>query len=284
MPRAPDPAHGELVPRAPDPAPDCVLLVATKLLGSYVQPVNFRERADREQYCCSIKQLSRRAMKTRNQSKKLTNKKRLTIKRRLIQPRVAAGQIALANLQEVFKASSPPRKGASPPLNNADHSLPINGLFSASPTKKNHGATDTIHPLQQYWAQGITLTSKIPNNPPKASLPCTAPPSPPLMTSHPIIQSPTRPAIAPNSPPPCESPTPTRPTIAPNSPPPCESPTKLAIDQLLANIARKGTDERKSTHLFSPSHWVCWTHLSLMQYSNPLPPPINQLGIPSIAQ
>ena len=175
-------------------------------------------------------------------------------------------------------------------------------LLSITHQKKNHGATDTIHPLQQYWAQGITLTSKIPNNPPKASLPCTAPPSPPLMTSHPIIQSltrpdiapnspppcespnPTRPTIAPNSPPPCESPTPTRPAIAPNSSPPCESPTKLAIDQLLANIARKGTDERKYYTSLLTESWVCWTHLNLMQYSNPLPPPTNQLGIPSIAQ
>ena len=48
VPRAPDPAHGELVPRAPNPAPGCGLRVALKLLGSYVQPVNFRERTDRE--------------------------------------------------------------------------------------------------------------------------------------------------------------------------------------------------------------------------------------------
>ena len=84
--------------------------------------------------------------------------------------------------------------------------------------------------------------------------PCASPPSLQPINSHPIIPSPTMSAVAPNSPPPCELPTPTMPVVAPTTSPPCESPTKLAIDRLLSNIAKKGTDERKNTHLSSPSH------------------------------
>ena len=106
-------SHGELVRCAPAPATATNLatdfrVATTELLGNLVQSTDVREFANKKQYCQSIRQLSRRAMKTKKQTRKLTGKKRLYIVRKVIRPRVAAGQIAAAQLREVFKASLHP--------------------------------------------------------------------------------------------------------------------------------------------------------------------------------